>query len=213
MKDDAEKAKFEAEERSRKAELITFKQKLKKSKGTLTVDADTLDALLTVLCRVGKRAASLHHIRSSWDVDEVPYPRFNAHGLMPGWCGCGQEKKRRPSPLNRASASETARGGNRAKQKAGHHMTKFNDDERQRGHLAGEAWATQKGRRLEDIETIAQYCDRAANGESIDDDLIVRMHFAFGHNSEEFSPFENESAAYVGAWYAAVWEIARKQRQ
>ena len=44
-------------------------------------------------------------------------------------------------------------------------------------------------------------------------ELIARMHFAFGHGGDDFSAFEKESVAYTGAWYAAVWEIARERRQ
>lgn len=63
IKDDADAAKFAAEERDRATKLTAFLAKLKKSKGSLTIDADTLEALLMIIDDGGSTAASMYILR------------------------------------------------------------------------------------------------------------------------------------------------------
>lgn len=141
IKDDADAAKFAAEERDRATKLTAFLAKLKKSKGSLTIDADTLEALLMIIDDGGSTAASMYILRESWrqsdaerakewekkgyssynepvektadswsaylkvlrwlEAHKVPYPRFNAHGLLPWWW---------PRPRKNAAALPEAYG-------------------------------------------------------------------------------------------------------
>ena len=98
---------------------------------------------------------------------------------------------------------------------------KLTNDERERqcGRRAAEAWATKPGRSMEDIEAVAEYSECCDNDEPISDKLMRQLNVAFGcdMNNNNNIPIgiefkNNRNGEYIDAWYATIWEIARKQR-
>jgi hypothetical protein len=94
IKDDADAAKFAAEERDRAAKLTAFLAKMKKSKTSLQIDADTLEALLTIVTESGATAASMFILRETWrrsdaeqakKWEEKGYPNYAGEETADTW--------------------------------------------------------------------------------------------------------------------------------
>jgi hypothetical protein len=77
--------------------------------------------------------------------------------------------------------------------------------DQRRGRLAGRAWAD-NGRSINAVEAVFKYYQQPQEHER-----WMAMTNVIG-DDDEFNDMVNKSAAYIGAWYRGVVEIANERR-